>query len=213
MPPGGYQVPIEATNPNYNRHVSPWEVATMMRRAGFPNSELAQGVAIVGAESGFRVDAENTSSSVHHIGLFQIASDKGYDNDKLKHDAQYNVNAAYLVWKSQGWARGWLNYENGSSRKFTNIATSAVAQSKKNVPDNKLRGWNVHKDDISAVHEAVGVVPGGSDVYEGVQTAGSAVGDFLGLLGELDTWIRAGEIVGGAVMFMVGTVLLARVAT
>lgn len=210
MPPGvTAQVPNPAALPSYNRHVAPWEVATMMRRAGFPVTEIAQGVAIVGAESGYRVDADNGS----HVGLFQIADDKGYDRVKLKTDAQYNVNAAFLVWKSQGWARGWLNYENGASRKFTNIAASAVAQSRKNVPDAKLRGWDVHSDDTSALHEAVGAVPGGDAAYTGVQGAVGGVGDFVSLLGQMDTWVRAGEVVGGAVMFLLGAVLLARIST
>lgn len=198
IPPGGFK-----------KLVAPWEVATMMRRAGFPVTELATGVAIVGAESGFRVDADNGS----HVGLFQIGDDKGYDRNRLKTDPQYNVNAAYLVWKSQGWARGWLNYENGSSSKFTNIAASAVAQSRKNVPDSKLRTWTVHSDDTSALHETFDAVPGGDTAYTGVQSAVGGVGDIVSALGNLDTWERAGEVVAGTVMFLIGAVLLARIST
>lgn len=198
-----------ATSAGAALFVAPWEVATMMRRAGFPNTELAQGVAIVGAESGFRIAADNGS----HVGLFQIGDDKGYDRNLLKTDPQYNVNAAYAVWKSQGWARGWLNYEKGSSTKFTTVAASAVATSQKNVPNSKLASWTVHTDDISALHEASGAVPGGSAAYTAVQSAGSGVGSIVSALGQLDTWERAGEVIGGGVMFVLGAVLLARIST
>jgi Lysozyme like domain len=190
-------------------YVTPWEVATMMRRAGFPAKELVTGVSVAIAESTLRVGADNGT----HFGLFQIAGDKGYDNAKLKSDPQYNVNAAYQVWKSQGWARGWLNYENGASYTHTAEAAAGVAQSKKAVPDAKLRGWSVHSNDISAVHEAAGAVPGGSATYDAVKGSVSGVGDLISILTTLDTWVRVGEVVGGSVMFIAGMILLGKEST
>lgn len=202
--------PGAARSAGISGYVTPWEVATMMRRAGFPAKELPTGVAIAIAESGLKVDADNGT----HVGLFQIGQEKGYDRAKLKSDPQYNVNAAYLVWKSQGWARGWLNYENGASYQYAGEAAKAVAQSKKNVPDTKLKTWNVHSNDISAVHEAAGAVPGGGQVYDATKGAVSAVtggiGDLVGFVTNLDYWLRGGEILAGAVMFIVGMVLLAK---
>lgn len=189
--------------------VTPWEVATMMRRAGFPTKELVTGVSVAIAESGLRVSADNGT----HFGLFQIAGDKGYDNARLKSNPQYNVNAAYRVWQSQGWARGWLNYEKGASYAHTAEAAAGVAASRKKVPDTKLKTWNVHSDDISAAHEAAGAVPGGSAAYDAVKGGVTGVGDFLSLLSNLDTWVRAGEVLGGAVMFIAGMILLARIET
>jgi len=189
--------------------VTPWEVATMMRRAGFPDKELITGVSIAMAESSLRVAADNGS----HVGLFQIADDKGYDRDKLKSDPQYNVNAAYQVWKRQGWVRGWLRWENGASFKFLKTAAAGVATSKQKVPQTKLKGWDVHSDDISALHEATGAVPGGSSAYEAVQSVGGGVADLVGTLTQLDTWVRAGEVIGGGVMFIAGMVLLARIGS
>jgi hypothetical protein len=184
----------------------------MMRRAGFPTKELVTGVSIAMAESSLHVDADNGS----HVGLFQIADDKGYDRGKLKSDPQYNVNAAYQVWKSQGWARGWLNYEHGASYKNTATAAAAVAQSRKAVPDSKLKGWTVHSDDTSAAHGVADAV-GAGGVYQGVQDVAGGVTDTVGgalsILTNLDTWVRVGEVVGGSVMFIAGMVLLARINT
>lgn len=187
-------------------YVTPWEVATMMRRAGFPAKELATGVAVAIAESGLKVDSDNGT----HVGLFQIGQEKGYDREKLKHDPQYNVNAAYQVWKSQGWSRGWLNYEHGASYQYAGEAAKAVAQSKKNVPDKNLPKWTVHSNDISAAHEAAGAVPGGSTAYNAVKGTASGIGDLVGFVTNLDYWLRGGEILAGVVMFIVGMVLLAK---
>lgn len=185
----------------------------MMRRAGFPDTQLVQGVAIAIAESSLKVNAKNEQGTVDHIGLFQIAGDKGFDNAKLESDPQYNVNAAYQVWKRQGWSRGWLMWENGASLKHMTEAAAGVATSRKKVPNTELKGWNVHSDDISVGHEIVGAVPGGDTVYEGVQSAAGGVGDIVGALGKLDTWTRAGEVLAGTAMFLIGAVLLARIST
>lgn len=190
-------------------YVTPWEVATMMRRAGFPTKELVTGVSVAIAESGLRVDADNGT----HVGLFQIGQEKGYDRAKLKSDPQYNVNAAYQVWKSQGWARGWLNYEHGASYKYVGEAAAGVATSRKNVADTKLANWDVHSNDISAFHEASGAVPGGSAAYTAVQSVGGGAVDLLGQLGKLDTWVRGGEILAGSVLFIAGMILLAKINT
>lgn len=202
-------MPSQGTDPRAYKTfgtVTPWEVATMMRRAGFPEKEIPHGVAVMLAESSGHVTADNGT----HVGLFQIGDDKGYDRDKLKNDPQYNVNAAFQVWKRQGWYNGWDRWESGAWMKHLAEGVAALASSKKMVQPADLGKWTVHSDDTSALHEVVDPLPGGDTAYNAVKTGVGGVGDLIGILTNLDTWERAGEVVGGFVLMVTGFVLLVR---
>lgn len=103
------------------------QVAALMRKAGFPESDLVTMVAVCKAESGFRVEAKNQHSSAS--GLLQIlwSVHRQYDQRKLLSDAQYNINAGYDIYKSQG-KRAWVAYTSGAYQKYVNEARQGVAQ-------------------------------------------------------------------------------------
>ncbi|HET9144149.1 NlpC/P60 family protein [Actinophytocola sp.] len=103
------------------------QVAVLVKQAGFPESDWVTMVAVCKAESGFRVEAKNPSSSAS--GLFQIlwSVHKQYDQRKLLSDAAYNTKAAYDIYKSQG-KRAWVAYTSGAYQKYMNEARQGVAQ-------------------------------------------------------------------------------------
>ena len=101
--------------------LSPNQIAAVVRKAGFPESQVAMAVAIAYAESGgdpAAVNNRNRNGSSDY-GLFQINS---VHKAKLaKHnwrDPQENAKMAYLIWEEAGskW-RPWATYNSGSYKK------------------------------------------------------------------------------------------------
>lgn len=96
-------------------------IAQLMHNAGFPDSAIPKGVAIVQAESGGNPAAtnHNTNGSTDY-GLWQINS---VHSSLLSHgvwnDPQSNTNMAYQVWKSAGgsWSP-WSTYNSGAYQKY-----------------------------------------------------------------------------------------------
>lgn len=103
------------------------QVATLVKQAGFPQSDWVTMVAVCRAESGFVVEAKNKSSSAS--GLFQILWSKHqqYDQRKLLSDAAYNTSAAYDIYKSQG-KKAWVAWSSGAYKQYMNMAQQGVAQ-------------------------------------------------------------------------------------
>lgn len=103
------------------------QVAALMRKVGFPESDLVTMVAVCKAESGFRVEAKNPSSSAS--GLLQIlwSVHKQYDQRKLLSDAEYNIRAGFDIYKSQG-KKAWVAWSSGAYQKYMNEARQGVAQ-------------------------------------------------------------------------------------
>lgn len=87
-------------------------------RAKFGN-EAEVFIAIAKAESGMNPNAQNvnTDGSVDR-GLLQINSVHGYNNRKL-FDVDYNINAAYDVYRRQG-LTAWTVVKDGSYLKYLN---------------------------------------------------------------------------------------------
>lgn len=102
-------------------------------------------VAIARAESGNNVSAKNPSSSA--LGLFQIlwSAHKNFDYNRLLTDGQYNTNAAFAIYKSQG-LTAWVVYTTGAYKKFLNEARAAVASA------SSVTGSSVTSTDSSSVN-------------------------------------------------------------
>lgn len=209
MPVGGYQVPGGAGPPQL-RKVAPWEVATMLRKHGCPQKWLITMVAVAGAESNYYVNPpDKTGLNPHPLGLFQIYNHPSYNQDRLANDPDYNTQAAVNVLTGSGSPKPWQTYTNGGYSKFMATARAAVIESGQRVKAQSLPSWTVNSDDTSAAHDAAGAV-GLGGAYEGVQGAGSAAENAVGVLTNPDTWVRVGQIVGGLVCVILGVVLLGR---
>lgn len=192
------------------RTVQPWEVATMLRKHGCPKKWLVVMTAIAGPESGYHVDpVDKTGLDPHPLGLFQIYNHPQYNQERLRTDPDYNTQAAVAVLNGAGSPKPWETYTNGAYQSYMADARAAVIKSQQTVKPQNLSSWNVNSDDISAAHETAGAV-GLGGAYTAVQSTGSAVGDVAGVLTNPDTWVRAGQIIGGLVLAVVGFVLLAR---
>jgi lysozyme C len=132
-------VPIEQTNcepiNDYNlfynefnklktNYQSECQVASYLRRSGFPEYSVATMVCISKYESSYNCDAtnKNTDGSTDY-GLMQINSYYWCSGDpKSKYNScgttcsslfncQTNTNCAYIVWKQQGYT-AWYSYKN-----------------------------------------------------------------------------------------------------
>ena len=107
------------------------QLRTYAQNAGFPESELDTVVAVALAESSGIPNNYNGKGDDDSYGIMQInmldrpgyrmgterRAAWGLENNQQLFDPQTNFNAAYDVWKSQGWG-GWGAYTNGSYRQF-----------------------------------------------------------------------------------------------
>lgn len=162
-------------------------VANLMRMVGFPESEIATGVAIAMAESGWNPNATGRAvPSRPDRGLFQI-------NDIHKGNAWYpsniydpleNVKAAYQVWKERGGSwRPWVVYQNGMYRKYLTAAppiqrvggnvnpTVMMGNTAVSGPTGQLRMTAIQKG-MDYIASGVGYVWGGNNLRTGVDCSG-----------------------------------------
>jgi hypothetical protein len=101
-----------------SRH-SRGQIAEAMRRAGFPEHEIAVGVAIVLAESSGRADATNdgsaTKSAEYSVGPWQInlRAHGSRITEATARDLQAATNYAFQLWRASGW-NPWGAYTDGS---------------------------------------------------------------------------------------------------
>lgn len=174
------------------------QVAAVARKAGFPESELVTIVAICSAESGRRVEVKNANSSAS--GLWQIlwSVHQKYDQRKLLSDAQYNANAAYEIYKSQG-LRAWVAYTSGAYKKYLNAARQGVAQAA-NVNGNP----SIPASGENAATPSVTYGPNGPAITAaGVGAPLAASGDTSGPL--TDFWIRGTQVQGDFASSIIGS--------
>lgn len=103
------------------------QVAALVKKVGFPEVDWVTMTAVCSAESGRRVEAKNPSSSAS--GLFQVrwSVHKQFDQRKLLSDAEYNVRAAFDIYKSQG-KKAWVAWSSGAYKQYLNAARQGVAQ-------------------------------------------------------------------------------------
>jgi cell wall-associated NlpC family hydrolase len=103
------------------------QVAQLVIEAGFPEQDRVTMVAIAKAESGWTVDAINTSNSNGSIdrGLFQINSvHSQYNAAQLLSDPRYNTMAAKAIYDGQG-LKAWSTYN--ADRQLPYMAESGQA--------------------------------------------------------------------------------------
>ncbi len=104
------------------------EIKGYAKKAGFSGQDLDIAVAVALAESGGDTTAHNPVGRDNSYGLWQInmKGDMGFnrrneflinDNTEL-YDPRVNADAAYKVWKAQGWERGWTTYKSGKYKQF-----------------------------------------------------------------------------------------------
>jgi Lysozyme like domain len=108
--------------------LSPSEIKDAASKAGFSGKDLDIAVAVAMAESGGDARSHNSKPPDDSYGLWQInmLGDMGpsrrkafgiTSNDQL-YDPAINARAAYSIFKSQGWERGWTTYKSGKYKNF-----------------------------------------------------------------------------------------------
>lgn len=175
------------------------QVAALMRKAGFPESDLVTMVAVCKAESGFRVEIKNAHSSAS--GLLQIlwSVHRQYDQRRLLSDAEYNIRAGYDIYKSQG-KRAWVAYTSGSYKKFLNEARQGVAQA---------ASVNGNASVPTAGSSGTTTTPGVTYGPNGPQLTGAGVGGTLRAEEEVSgplsgLWIRGSQVQGDFANAIIG---------
>lgn len=176
------------------------QVAALVKKVGFPQADWVTMVAVCRAESGFVVEAKNPSSSAS--GLFQIlwSVHKRFDQRKLLSDAEYNVRAAFDIYKSQG-KKAWVAWSSGAYKKYLNAARQGVAQaaSVNGSPSIPTAGSSAG----SGASPAVTYGPNGPQVVgAGPGTALRASEDISGPLRNF--WIRGTQVQGDFADVIIG---------
>ena len=120
----GYSLDELPHNTFRTNYQSEFQVATYLRKSGFPEYTIGTMVCISKYESSYNCDAtnHNTDGSTDY-GLMQINSYYWCSGDPLSKynscsiscsslfNCQYNTNCAYTVWKQQGYT-AWYGYKN-----------------------------------------------------------------------------------------------------
>lgn len=110
------------------------------KAAGFSGKDLDIAVAVALAESGGNTKAHNDKPPDDSYGLWQINMLGKMGRDRQKefklasysdlYDPDRNAKAAYSIWKSQGWAKGWTTYSNGKYLQFMDKSVTAQPSDK-----------------------------------------------------------------------------------
>jgi hypothetical protein len=147
--------------------LSPGQIASVLKQAGWPAQELPLAVAIVLGESGGRTDARGDESLMTatwgpSIGLFQIRSvkaerGKGTTRDELANlDPLTNARHALTIRKSQGFA-AWTVFNTKAYAQFMGKALLGVANPSNILPDlpnpvgDTIDGLNSIKDTVAFI--------------------------------------------------------------
>jgi len=180
------------------RYYSAKDLANLARDVGFRDdrpsndptkaSELAVAVAIALAESGG--DTRATGPAIEHgtaKGLWQI-----YPADESMFDPQANAQAA------------WNKYE-GAGRKFTPWSTFTSKAYLVKLPAAEIAVRTTHRDRPGFTGGGEGFV---HDVIGFTGNIGHDVAAFFAWITSGETWIRLGEVIAGAVLFLLALYLL-----
>jgi hypothetical protein len=159
--------------------MTPAQIATVARNAGWSGSDLTIAVAVALAESGGRPGVVN---SIGCVGLWQVYQKvhPKWTTEQLK-DPQTNANAAHEIWLSQGWRRGWTTYSHGTYQKYMGQATAGIG----------LLGPILNG--VAPIIGVAGTVAGEA----------AAVSKAVGILSDPKTWIRVGLVILGALLVLI----------
>lgn len=173
------------------------QCAALMRKVGFPESDLVTMVAVAIAESGLRVEAYNPSSA---SGILQVLWNvhRQYDKRRLLSDAEYNIKAGHDIYVSQG-KRAWVAYSSGAYQKYVNQARQGVAQAASVVGDPAP---GIPTAGSSSTPSITYGAPGPQIVNAGVGTPLAAAEDASGPL--TDFWIRGTQVQGNFADTIIG---------
>lgn len=104
------------------------EIRTHAANAGFTGKDLDIAVAVALAESGGNPKAHNATPPDDSYGLWQInmlgamgperRKRFGITSNEQLYDPAINAKAAYSIFKSQGWDKGWTTYSSGKYKSY-----------------------------------------------------------------------------------------------
>jgi len=189
------------------------QLRALARQAGFSDNESAIAASIALAESGGVQNAtnHNTNGSTDY-GLWQINSvHSQYDASRLMSDPVYNARAAFEIYKAaNNHFTPWSAYNSNANRKFLPQggllgsavrgwfgAGDATASAIKNNPVTDAAG-----SAAKSVGDAAAALP------NSVTALNNTVGQIGGKLFNLDFWKRAGIVLIGAVLVMLGFIFV-----
>lgn len=111
--------------------LSPAQIGSAMRRAGWPEAAIPVGIAVAMAESGGNPNATNKNrNGSTDYGLFQINSIHGsLVVGKNWSDPVENARMALKLYKDSGW-KPWVAYNSGSYRKNLDAAAKGAQESR-----------------------------------------------------------------------------------
>jgi len=192
--PGIPQVPLAPKAGDYVNDVAAKDervhASELMRRNGFPESSLREGVATMGAESGYDPNVDN---GICCIGLMQVNVDahkgtKGIPADRDKavewlKVPDNNLKVAYIIWV-------------GAGRKF---CAGNMNPWEANC-NGKWRGY-VGQDPLITVKKNTGT---GAVVGGVVDAALGPLDEIASALLSADTWFRIGKGTLGGVLLIIG---------
>lgn len=164
-------------------------------KKGFRDTDVRTAAAIALAESGGNARAKHhNTNGTDDIGLMQVNSVhlrpggllSGMDVTQLE-NPYVNVAAARKIRETQGW-RAWTTYNSGAYKRF--LGQNPVIHVAAGETPDQTPGLNV-KDATDAITAPV-----------------DAVADFVGLLGQSDTWFRVGKVAFGGLLLGMGALAL-----
>lgn len=104
------------------------QLISYAEKAGFNADQAVIMAAIALAESGGIINAVGgpNSNGTYDYGTWQInSSHTQFDRSRLLSDPQYNADAAYAIFKQQGY-QAWSTYNNGAYKNWLYIVQSSV---------------------------------------------------------------------------------------
>lgn len=185
--------------------VDPRTVAAVAYQAGFRGRQLVTAVAVSFAENGSHdctAQNLNTDGSVD-TGLWQINSVHGIPIRTL-FDAQANANAA---WRISSHGRDWTPWSTYPIRSGAQMVQAQATVAAMNRAGGAVQ-W-LKDNPINSSAKGGVLSPG---IGTQIERSGpwSAVSGFLGEITSSSLWLRVGEVVGGAILLIVGILLLVK---
>lgn len=200
--------------------LSPGQLASYAKGAGFTGTDVAVAVAVALAESGGRTDAVGDKSIGGSYGLWQIYSKAHpWITSQNWSDPAVNARAAKRVFDEAGGSwRPWSTFKNGSAATYQNTGTMAAAQVGFVIPNvPNLRdlfggkgsdgggdggGW------LDGIPDPGDALDAGKETAKGVLTIADAVEKSARWLADRDNWVRMLYVAGGAVVIVVAARML-----